>query len=189
MKHALVTTLAACLVSGLFAAPALAESGREAASKAPVVNLDTSHGRIVIRLRPDLAPKHAERIETLTKRGFYNGVPFHRVIEGFMAQTGDPTGTGAGGSDLPDLPAEFSQESFRRGAVGMARAASPNSANSQFFIMYGRAPHLDGKYTLVGEVISGMDVADRIRKGDPARNGLVENPDRIVKMEMAPAGQ
>jgi len=150
------------------------------------IYLDTKDGRITIKLRPDLAPKHVAQIETLTKRGFYNGVVFHRVIDGFMAQTGDPTGTGTGKSDLPDIPAEFSAEPFRRGTVGMARAADPNSANSQFFICFADAPFLNNKYTVVGEVTSGMDVVDEIKKGDKAANGSVTDPDKIVKMQLAP---
>jgi len=147
--------------------------------------LDTNSGRVVIRLRPDLAPKHAERIKTLTREKFYDNAPFHRVIAGFMAQTGDPTGTGTGKSKYPDLPAEFSDVPFTRGIVGMARSQSPNSANSQFFIMYGDVPSLNGKYTVVGEVVSGMDVVDRIKKGPEANNGMVSNPDRIVRVQVA----
>jgi len=147
--------------------------------------LDTNAGRVVIRLRPDLAPKHAERIKTLAREKFYDNAPFHRVIAGFMAQTGDPTGTGSGKSKYPDLPAEFSNVPFTRGVVGMARSSSPNSANSQFFIMYGDVPSLNGKYTVVGEVVSGMDVVDRIKKGAEANNGMVPDPDRIVRVQVA----
>jgi peptidylprolyl isomerase len=150
-----------------------------------MIYLDTKDGRITIKLRPDLAPKHVAQIETLTKRGFYNGVVFHRVIDGFMAQTGDPTGTGMGKSDLPNIAAEFSAEPFRRGTVGMARSQDPNSANSQFFICFADAPFLNNKYTVVGEVTSGMDVVDKIKKGDKAANGSVSNPDKIVKMQLA----
>jgi peptidylprolyl isomerase len=149
------------------------------------IYLDTKDGRITIKLRADLAPKHVAQIETLTKRGFYDGVVFHRVIDGFMAQTGDPTGTGMGKSDLPDLPAEFSAEPFKRGTVGMARSQDPNSANSQFFICFAEAPFLNKKYTVVGEVTSGMDVVDKIKKGDKAANGSVAAPDKIVKMQLA----
>jgi peptidylprolyl isomerase len=149
------------------------------------VYLDTKDGRITIKLRPDLAPKHVAQIETLTKRGFYDGVVFHRVIDGFMAQTGDPTGTGTGKSDLPDIPAEFSAEPFKRGTVGMARARDPNSANSQFFICFADAPFLNKQYTVVGEVTSGMDVVDKIKKGDKGANGQVADPDKIVKMRLA----
>jgi cyclophilin family peptidyl-prolyl cis-trans isomerase len=149
------------------------------------VYLDTKDGRITIRLRPDLAPKHVEQIKTLTKQGFYDGIVFHRVIPGFMAQTGDPTGTGTGGSKLPNVPAEFTQTPFKRGSVGMARSSSPNSANSQFFICYEGCGSLTGQYTLFGEVVSGMDVVDKIKKGSAADNGQVTNPDKIVKMQLA----
>jgi cyclophilin family peptidyl-prolyl cis-trans isomerase len=149
------------------------------------IYLDTKDGRITIRLRPDLAPKHVEQIKTLTKQGFYDGIVFHRVIPGFMAQTGDPTGTGTGGSKLPNVPAEFTQTPFKRGSVGMARSSSPNSANSQFFICYEGCGSLTGQYTLFGEVVSGMDVVDKIKKGSAADNGQVTNPDKIVKMLLA----
>jgi len=173
----------ALLVAALLAAtPALAQ--QPALDPQNTVFLETKDGRIVIRLRPDLAPKHVEQIRTLTKKGFYDNVPFHRVIEGFMAQTGDPTGTGTGKSDLPNVPAEFTQTPFRRGSVGMARSQAPNSANSQFFICYEGCGPLTGQYTLFGEVVSGMDVADKIRKGDKAANGMVRNPDRILRMRM-----
>ena len=149
--------------------------------------LDTKDGRVTILLRADLAPKHVAQIEALTKRGFYNGLVFHRVIEGFMAQTGDPTGTGAGKSDLPDIPAEFSAEPFKRGTVGMARSQDPDSANSQFFICFADAAFLNNKYTVVGEVISGMDAVDKIKKGAKEANGAVTAPDKIVKMQLAAA--
>jgi peptidylprolyl isomerase len=149
------------------------------------VILTTKNGKIVIRLRPDLAPKHVAQIKTLVKRKFYDGIVFHRVIDGFMAQTGDPTGTGSGGSDLPNLPAEFTDTPFKRGTVGMARSSDPNSANSQFFICFADAPFLNGKYTVFGEVVSGMDVVDKIKKGSAADNGAVVDPDKIVKMRMA----
>jgi peptidylprolyl isomerase len=155
------------------------------ADPANTIFLDTKDGRIVIRLRPDIAPKHVEQIKALTKRGFYDGVVFHRVISGFMAQTGDPTGTGAGGSQLPNVPAEFTPTPFKRGTVGMARSSEPNSANSQFFIMFADGPSLDNKYTVFGEVVSGMDVVDKIKKGDPNANGRVATPDKIVKMQLA----
>jgi peptidylprolyl isomerase len=148
------------------------------------IHLHTKDGRVTIRLRPDLAPKHVEQIKTLTKRGFYDGIVFHRVIPGFMAQTGDPTGTGTGGSDLPNIPAEFTQEPFRRGSVGMARSSAPNSANSQFFICYEGCGGLTGQYTLFGEVVSGMEAVDKIKKG-AGQSGQVTNPDKIVKMQMA----
>ncbi len=149
------------------------------------VILETKDGPITIRLRPDLAPKHVEQIKTLTKQGFYNNVVFHRVIEGFMAQTGDPTGTGTGRSQLPNIPAEFSREPFKVGSVGMARAQDPNSANSQFFICYEGCGPLTGQYTLFGEVVSGMDAARKIKKGPASNNGMVgSNPDRIVRMRL-----
>lgn len=163
--------------------PALAQKNG-AADLANTVYMDTKDGRITIRLRPDLAPKHAEQIKTLVKKGFYDGIVFHRVIAGFMAQTGDPTGTGTGGSDLPNLPAEFTSAPFKRGAIGMARSSNPNSANSQFFIMFDAAPHLNNQYTYVGEVISGMPVVDKIKKGAEG-SGVVQNPDKIIKMQMA----
>ncbi|EFH10729.1 peptidylprolyl isomerase [Pseudoroseomonas cervicalis] len=148
---------------------------------------DLKDGRVVIKLRPDLAPQHVERIKTLVRQGFYDGTPFHRVIEGFMAQGGDPTGTGTGGSPMPDLPAEFSAPSkarFLRGVCGMARTANPNSANSQFFIMFAPAPSLDGQYTIWGQVMSGMEFVDKIKRGAGA-NGMVREPDRLVKAQIA----
>ena len=148
--------------------------------------LDTAHGRIVIKLRHDIAPKHAERLKLLTREKYYDNVPFHRVIEGFMAQTGDGAkGDGTGGSSYPNLPPEFSNVPFKRGIVGMARAADPGSANSQFFIMYADAPFLDGKYTVIGEVVSGMETVDKIKKGPSQDHGKVTNPDRIVRMRVA----
>ena len=176
------TILALTLGFGLAVAPAQAA----AADPKNTVIMETAYGKVTIRLRPDLAPNHAERIRVLTQKGFYNGVVFHRVIEGFMAQTGDPTGTGSGGSDLPDLAAEFTTKAkFVRGVVGMARSSDPNSANSQFFIMYGDAPSLDGQYTIVGEVVSGMEAIDKIKKGPAEENGQVTDPDKIVKMTIA----
>jgi cyclophilin family peptidyl-prolyl cis-trans isomerase len=163
-------------------APAAAQPASDPSN---TVYLQTKDGRVTIRLRPDLAPKHVEQVKALTKRGFYDGIVFHRVIPGFMAQTGDPTGTGTGGSDLPNIPAEFTQEPFKRGSVGMARSQSPNSANSQFFICYEGCGSLTGQYTLFGEVVSGMDVVDKIKKGSAADNGQVTNPDKIVKMQLA----
>ena len=143
--------------------------------------LDTPHGRVVIKLRNDIAPKHAARIKQLARDGYYDNVPFHRVIAGFMAQTGDGQyGNGTGGSKYPDLPAEFSNVPYKRGIVGMARAQSPNSANSQFFIMFTEYPSLNGKYTVVGEVVSGMGAIDKVKKGEPPAN-----PDRILKMQVA----
>jgi cyclophilin family peptidyl-prolyl cis-trans isomerase len=141
--------------------------------------LETTKGRVVIALRPDLAPGHVERIKTLARQGFYDGVAFHRVIEGFMAQTGCPHGTGTGGSDLPDLKAEFNAEPHVRGTVSMARTNAPNSANSQFFICFDDATFLDNKYTVWGKVVEGMDNVDQIKRGEPVRD-----PDRIVSMRV-----
>ena len=151
--------------------------------------LDLKDGRVTIKLRPDLAPKHVAQIKALVKRGFYNGIVFHRVIDGFMAQTGDPTGTGMGGSDLPNLPGEFTPQPFNRGTLGMARSNDPNSANSQFFICFQSAPHLNGKYTVFGEVISGMEFVDKIKRGDEANSGMVKGPDKIIKMQLAEDAQ
>jgi peptidylprolyl isomerase len=142
--------------------------------------MDLEDGRVVIELRPDLAPKHVARIKELARAGFYDGIVFHRVIPGFMAQTGDPTGTGRGGSDKPNLPAEFSNEPFVRGTVGMARTSDPNSANSQFFIDFVETPHLNGQYTVWGQVVEGMEYVDQLAPGEPPAN-----PDKIVKMQVA----
>lgn len=146
--------------------------------------LETTKGNVVIALRPDLAPNHVARVTELAKKGFYDGVIFHRVIEDFMAQTGDPTGTGTGGSDLPDLKAEFSDTPYVRGTVGAARTSDPNSANSQFFITFGDASFLNGQYTVWGQVVEGMDVVDAINKGEPPRS-----PDKIVKMTVEEAAK
>jgi peptidylprolyl isomerase len=177
----LIATIAAAFM-------ALAAWSANAMADENTVVMETSQGRVVIQLRPDLAPKHAEQIKTLVKQGFYDGIVFHRVIEGFMAQAGDPTGTGSGGSNLPDIPAEFTQTPFVRGVVGMARTPDPNSANSQFFIMFDAAPNLDGEYTVIGEVTEGMDVVDKLKKGDPNSGGMVDQPDKIIKMQMQDAG-
>ncbi|RUW43689.1 MULTISPECIES: peptidylprolyl isomerase [unclassified Mesorhizobium] len=154
-------------------------------------------GDVTIALRPDLAPKHVAQIKKLVRDHAYDNVAFHRVIDGFMAQTGDvkfgnmekgfnAQAVGTGGSDLPDLPAEFSQtEHYKRGVVGMARSQDPNSANSQFFIMFAPAPPLDGQYTIVGNVVSGMELVDKIKKGDEADNGTVADPDRMIKVRIA----
>jgi peptidylprolyl isomerase len=145
--------------------------------------LDLKDGRVVIELLPDLAPNHVARIKELTQQGFYDGIVFHRVIEGFMAQTGDPTGTGTGGSGKK-LDAEFSAEPHLRGILSMARSSSPNSADSQFFIVLQDAPHLDRQYTVWGRVSEGMDHVDAIKRGHP-RSGAVDEPDKIVKMQLA----
>lgn len=146
--------------------------------------LDLEYGRVVIKMRPDLAPKHVARVKELTRQGFYDGLIFHRVIEGFMAQTGDPDGNGTGGSGQ-NIPAEFNAGIHTRGALSMARASNINSADSQFFIVLADAPHLNGQYTYWGEVVSGMEFVDQIRKGNPAANGKVPYPDRIVRMQVA----
>jgi len=166
----------------LLAAPALAQPLPPGADPQNTLLVDTTQGRIVIKLRNDIAPGHAARLKQLARDGFYNGVPFHRVIAGFMAQTGDgQNGNGTGGSKYPDLKAEFSNVPFRRGTVGMARKGNSNdSANSQWFICFGDASSLNGQYTVVGEVLSGMDVVDKIKKGEP-----VQNPDKMVKVQVA----
>ena len=143
--------------------------------------LETSQGHVTIEMRPDLAPNHVARIKELVREGFYDGIVFHRVIDGFMAQTGDGQNfNGTGGSKYPNLQAEFSSVPFKRGIVGMARANDPNSANSQFFIMYADGAFLNGKYTVVGEVLSGMDAVDKIKKGEP-----VADPDRMTRVQVA----
>jgi peptidylprolyl isomerase len=148
--------------------------------------VETTKGRVVIKLRPELAPKHVERMKQLARDGYYNNAPFHRVILGFMAQTGDgERGDGTGKSRYPDLPSEFSTIPFVRGVVGMARSQSPNSANSQFFIMYDSTPSLNGQYTVVGEVISGMEAIDELNKGPSTLNGRVTDPDRIITVRVA----
>ena len=146
--------------------------------------LTLKDGVVVIEMRPDLAPKHVTRIKELTRQGFYDGLPFHRVIDGFMAQTGDPKGNGTGGSGVK-LPAEFSKQPFVRGTVGMARSQDPNSGDSQFFICFAPAQFLDGQYTVWGQVVEGMEYVDKIKRGDERRNGEVSNPDRIVRMQVA----
>jgi len=173
-----ILTLLAALVC---AAPAFAQPLPASLDKANAIVIDTTKGRIVIKLRPDLAPQHAERIKQLARDGYYNNVPFHRVIEGFMAQTGDGKNfNGTGGSKYPNVPAEFSNVPFKRGIVGMARSASNDSANSQFFIMFADGSSLNGKYNVIGEVVSGMDVVDKIKRGEP-----VPDPDKMVKVQVA----
>ena len=164
--------------AALSAAPAFAQTGT------PHLILTLEDGVVDIELLPAIAPKHVERIVTLTNEGFYNGIVFHRVIDGFMAQTGDPTGTGMGGSELPDVEAEFNSESFQPGAVGAARSQDPNSFNSQFFITTGDASFLDGQYTVFGKVVSGMDAVNAIEKGPAEQNGQVANPDKIVEAKI-----
>jgi peptidylprolyl isomerase len=188
-QFALAFALAAAFLGG----PALA------AEPENTMIITLKDGDVTIALRPDLAPKHVEQIKALVREGAYDNVAFHRVIGGFMAQTGDvqfgdleggysAERAGTGGSDKPDLPAEFSQEPFVRGVVGMARAQDPDSANSQFFIMFAPNPGLDGQYTVVGEVESGMEAVDKIKQGDPNMNGVVAEPDRMIKVRIAADG-
>jgi peptidylprolyl isomerase len=176
--------LLAVVAALLLAIPAFAQPVTLPAGADPQNTLvvDTTQGRIVIKLRNDIAPGHAARLKQLAREGFYNGVPFHRVIPGFMAQTGDgQNGNGTGGSKYPDLKAEFSNVPYKRGIVGMARKGNSNdSANSQFFIMFADGSSLNGQYTVIGEVLSGMDVVDKIKKGEP-----VQNPDKMVKVQVA----
>ncbi len=186
----------ATLVLGLAAASLPAS----AADPENTMVITLKDGDVTVALRPDLAPKHVEQIKKLVREGAYDNVAFHRVIAGFMAQTGDVQygdmedgynagAAGTGGSELPDLPAEFSNEPYVRGVVGMARAQSPNSANSQFFIMFAPAPPLNGQYTVVGQVESGMELVDNIKKGDDANNGAVADPDRMLKVRIAADGK
>ncbi len=173
-------TLVASLILAFVAvlSPAAAQPKPDPAN---TLIIELKGGPVVIRLRPDIAPKHVERVKQLAREGFYNGVKFHRVIEGFMAQTGDPTGTGTGGSKYPDLPAEFSQTPFERGTIGAARTSNPNSANSQFFICFTRTTHLNGQYTVWGQVTEGMEHVDALKKGAPG-SGTVSNPDVMQKV-------
>jgi peptidylprolyl isomerase len=184
MMKRLIAILIALFGIAAAAAPA------PAADPENTLYLDLEYGRVVIELRPDLAPSHVARIKELARQGFYDGVVFHRVIAGFMAQTGDPTGTGSGGSGQ-DLKAEFSSEPHVRGTVSMARAQDPDSADSQFFICFDAAPFLDGQYTVWGRVVDGMEFVDQITKGDPNANGIVPEAerDRIVKMQVAADAQ
>ena len=181
--------IASLVVTSLVATPVLGISMSQAETAQPdlenTIYLDLKDGRVVIQLLPDIAPKAVERVKVLTRKGFYNGIVFHRVIDGFMAQTGDPTGTGTGGSGMGNVPAEFSKtRKFLRGAVGAARSSDPNSADSQFFIMFAPASSLDGQYTIWGQVTSGMEFVDHIKRGGGA-NGMVSGPDKIVKMQVA----
>ena len=178
----------AVLAALVCAAPAIAQTLPANLDKANAIVIDTSKGRIVIKLRTDIAPQHAERIKQLAREGFYNNVPFHRVMDGFMAQTGDGQNfNGTGGSKYPNLKQEFSSVHFKRGIVGMARRGdSTDSANSQFFIMFGDGASLDGQYTVIGEVVSGMDVVDKLKKAPPgSAGGAVTDPDKMVKVQVA----
>jgi peptidylprolyl isomerase len=177
MQYTTRTLVLACLLLALIAAPGLA------ADPENTMYMELKDGRVVIELRPDLAPNHVARIKELVAQGFYDGVVFHRVIPGFMAQTGDPTGTGRGGSGK-NLDAEFSDAPFTRGTLGMARAQDPNSADSQFFICLAPAPHLNGQYTVWGQVVEGMEHVDAVKKGD-GPNGMVSDPDAIQTLRLA----
>ncbi len=177
----LKSMLAACAIA--FGASMAAEEVY-AGDPENTLYLDLKDGRVVIEMRPDLAPKHVARIKELTRQGFYDGLLFHRVIAGFMAQTGDPKGDGTGGSGV-NLKAEFSDEPFRRGTVGMARSSSPHSADSQFFICFARTRWLDNEYTVWGQVVEGMKYVGMIKRGDKADNGAVADPDKIVRMQVA----
>jgi cyclophilin family peptidyl-prolyl cis-trans isomerase len=180
-RRNLITAIAATPVVSDF----LMTEPAQAADLSNTLIMDLKYGPVTIVLRPDLAPQASARLKTLTQQGFYNGCQFFRVIAGFMAQTGDPTNTGTSGSNLPNLPAEFTQNaSFLTGTVGMARTPDPNSANSQFFICFAPATFLDGQYTIVGQVTAGMDAVQQIKKGDP-QSGAVVDPDSIIKMTLA----
>ncbi|AWM01390.1 MULTISPECIES: peptidylprolyl isomerase [Bradyrhizobium] len=178
----------AVLAALLFAVPAVAQQLPANLDKANAIVIDTTKGRIVIKLRTDIAPHHAERIKQLAREGFYNNVPFHRVMDGFMAQTGDGQNfNGTGGSKYPNLKQEFSKVHFARGIVGMARRGdSVDTANSQFFIMFADGGSLDNQYTVIGEVVQGMDVVDKLKKAPPgSAGGAVTDPDKMVKVQVA----
>ncbi len=179
----------AVVLAFVCAAPAFAQAPKLPAGADPQNTLvvDTTKGRIIIKLRPDVAPKHAERLKQLARDGFYNNVPFHRVMEGFMAQTGDGQNfNGTGHSKYPNLPPEFTSTPFKRGVVGMARAQAPDSANSQWFICFGDASFLNGQYTVIGEVVSGMEVVDKLKKAPPGlQSGTVADPDKMLKVQVA----
>ncbi|MCP5371405.1 MAG: peptidylprolyl isomerase [Hyphomicrobiales bacterium] len=178
MRQSILSFLAGLLALALAASPAAAGDPEN------TLYMDLKDGRVVIELRPDLAPKHVARIKELVRQGFYDGLTFHRVLGGFMAQTGDPKGDGTGGSGR-NIPAEFSNEPFRRGTVGMAHSPVSDDGDSQFFICYARTRHLDGKYTVWGKVTKGMGFVGNIKRGNPNDNGTVINPDKIVRMRVA----
>jgi len=179
----------AVVIALVCAAPAFAQAPKLPAGVDPqnTLVIDTTKGRIIVNLRTDLAPKHAERLKQLARDGYYNNVPWHRVMDGFMAQTGDGQNfNGTGGSKYPNLPAEFTPTPFVRGVVGMARSNDPNSANSQFFICLGDASFLNGKYTVVGETVAGMDVVDKLKKAPAgSQSGAVTDPDKMTKVQVA----
>lgn len=180
-----ILRLAAGFFLGLMtvSAPVVAQTEIPASELENTLFIELKTGRVVIKMRPDLAPQHVARIKELAREGFYDGIVFHRVIDGFMAQTGDPGGDGTGGSGK-NLRAEFSAEPHRRGTVSMARSSSPNSADSQFFIVLDDAPHLNNQYTVWGQVVSGMEYVDQIKKGSPSMNGKVNNPDAMLSVRV-----
>jgi peptidylprolyl isomerase len=184
-----LSLVVALALSAAVATPALAQAPKLPAGADPqnTLVIDTTKGRIIIKLRTDLAPKHAERLKQLARDGFYNNVPFHRVMDGFMAQTGDGKNfNGTGNSKYPNLASEFTPTPFTRGVVGMARGGDPNSGNSQFFICFADASFLNGQYTVIGNVISGMDVADKLKKAPVgSQSGAVTDPDKMVKVQVA----
>jgi peptidylprolyl isomerase len=180
MRRRTMIAASAVLATGI--EPAFAQDTQDPEN---TLYLDLKQGRVVIKLLPDVAPKTVAQIKKLAREGFYDGTPFHRVIDGFMAQGGDPTGTGMGGSKEPNLPLEASRLHFVRGVCGMARSQAPDSGNSQFFIMFAPAPSLDGNYTIWGRVISGMDYVDQIKRGTGPNGQVVGAPDRIVHMRVA----
>lgn len=173
------------LLTSLFSFASIASPKVEGNNLENTLYIELKDGRVVIEMLPDIAPKHVARIKEFAREKFYDGVVFHRVIDGFMAQTGDPLGTGFGSSEKPDLEAEFSSYSHDRGVVSMARSSSPNSANSQFFIVLEPSSFLDNKYTVWGKVVEGMEFVDAIKKGDSARNGSVEEPDSMISFTLA----
>ena len=192
--------MAACAAAFSLSASMPVAFAQDATDPENTMVITLKDGDVVIRLRPDLAPKHVAQIKQLVRAGEYDNVAFHRVIPGFMAQTGDvqfgdmengfqPRRAGTGGSNLPDLQAEFSNESYERGTIGMARAQDPNSANSQFFIMFDEGHFLNGQYTVIGNVVSGMEHVDNIKKGTQANNGAVSDPDRMIKVVIAADAQ
>ena len=181
----LLSCLATAASLAMVRVPAFAQGKPQIKDPENTLIMTLKSGDVIIELWPDVAPKTVAQIKTLTRQGFYDGTPFHRVIEGFMAQGGDPTGSGTGGSKLPNVPAEFSPRHFVRGVAGMARTSDPNSGNSQFFIMFAPAPSLDGQYTAWGRVVGGMENVDQIKRGTGG-NGLVTGqPDKIIKMRVA----
>lgn len=174
--------MAIALAFSTFTGASAATEATKSTSEDNMYVIELKDGPVVVELYPEKAPEHVKRFKELANSGFYNGIVFHRVIDGFMVQTGDPTGTGTGGSKLPNLKAEFNDTKHVRGVLSMARSSSPDSANSQFFIMLADSSHLDGQYTAFGRVVEGMEFVDKIKKGNPAQNGTVTNPDKMIKV-------